>query len=79
MLDLPVSKTTHGARVIAQIEDDDAEFWARSRMIAAAIADADLDDVEDVVRALYAARYSRRDFDDALYAAIAIARERRAQ
>ena len=82
MLDLPLSRVVEGARVaalIAQIEDDEIEFWARVHMVAAAIpADVDLDDETDVVRALFAARMACRDFADVLTEAIDIARERRA-
>lgn len=54
---------------------DDPETWARIRMVAYAIPDdVDLSDDADVIRALYAARFSSRDFDDVLDDAIAHAR-----
>lgn len=55
----------------------DADIWARTRAVAAAIADADLDHETDVVRCLYRARFTAREFMPILDEAIELAREAR--
>jgi len=45
---------------------DDVDRWARIRMVAHAIRDADLDDDADVIRAAFAARLCVADFADVL-------------
>lgn len=59
------------------LRDDraDNDRWARIRVVAAAISDADLEDETDVVRALYASRFAFRNFGDILDEAIDLARE----
>lgn len=59
----------------AHVFDDDR--WARTRAVAAAIADADLDHDTDVVLCLYEARMTAREFFDVLDEAIELAREAR--
>jgi hypothetical protein len=61
----------------ARADRADTDRWARIRAVAAAISDADLDDETDVVRALYASRFSNRDFGDILNEAIDLARQAR--
>ena len=82
MIEVPLSRALHGARLaalVAQIEDDEIERWSRARIAAAAIPpDVDLDDQADVIRALFAARFCCADFVDVLDDAIDLARERRA-
>jgi hypothetical protein len=56
----------------------DADRWARVQTIAMAIPpDVNLADDSDVIRALYAARFSAADFMDCLDSAIEVARETR--
>jgi hypothetical protein len=64
--------------LLARREADDAEHWGRVHMVAAALSDANLDDDDDVVRALYAVRFRCEDFFGVLDDAIAVDRERRA-
>lgn len=55
------------------------ERWSRIRAVAAAISEANLEHETDVVRALYAARFTARDFMPFLDDAIQLAREARRQ
>jgi hypothetical protein len=52
----------------------EARVWTIARSIP---SDVDLDDLDDVVRALYFARYSAADFDDVIDDVIARARVNR--
>jgi hypothetical protein len=65
-------------RSVLEAATSDPIVWGRVHMVAAALSDANLDDDDDVVRALYAARFRSEDFIDVLDDAIAVARERRA-
>ena len=61
-----------------RVKAREIERWSRVRMVAAAIPDdADLDDDADVVRALYAARFTAGIFSDCLSEAIDHARKDR--
>lgn len=55
----------------------EADRWALTRMVAAVISDAVLEEEADIIRALYAARLSAKDFMPVLDEAIALAREAR--
>lgn len=67
-------------RAVGPVSWGDADRWARMAVVAAAIPhDVDLADEADVIRALFAARFSAADFTDVLDEAINHAQEARQQ